>query len=350
LAPSAQRTLDYNLIEQITNRLAMYVWNGQSNAVVSAAPWISESSINQNVMIGGGGDQIWFHIQYATPVYKTGLNFKETGLPVGDTWSVSAGTPPVGASNTTTTKGGALSILEPNGSTTFTVTAPSGYGLALVSGPHGTTYNTVTVSGSSKGTAVTLKFGALESAVFTESGLPSGTNWSVTLTPATTAGAPGATASSTGTTITFTGLPVGAHFKYQVGKPSTYKASGGKGSFGIGVAGFSKTVKFTAYTANIVFAAHGLPHAQSWTVYVNGTDTALVLTSTLGTQKVALFNGSYTWTAVKAGTFTPSVGTGLITVVAPHGQTVAITYAAGHAQDPNQVSHANLIAAPTSRD
>ncbi len=80
LPVGVNRTLDYNQIEQITNALSMMVWNGQANEVVSAAPWIDLSSVNTNPMIGGGGDNIWFHIQYA---YSSTVSFHESGLAAG---------------------------------------------------------------------------------------------------------------------------------------------------------------------------------------------------------------------------------------------------------------------------
>ncbi len=57
------RVLLYNEIEQIANGLALYVYWGQQNLVFSGASWINLNSINQNVCIGGGGDQTWYTIQ-----------------------------------------------------------------------------------------------------------------------------------------------------------------------------------------------------------------------------------------------------------------------------------------------
>jgi hypothetical protein len=310
-------------------------------------------------MIGGGGDQVWFQIQYGTPVYKTNLTFKEVGLPLGATWTANVGSPVVSANNTVGAHGGTVSVLQPNGTSTFSITPPVGYGVAQVTGPHGTTFSSAPVSGSIHGTLLTVKFGALENVYFNESivphwpGLPGGTNWSITLTPANANAPGGMVGYGTGGTSVHFVLPAGAHFKYQVSKPITYKATAGHGAFGVPTHTFAKLLKFAPYTANIVFVAHGIPAHTSWTIYVNGS-TNYVLTNTTPSQKVALVNGSYTW-AVPPAHFT--VATGPLTVVAPHGQTVSLTYHAAHA-NPSNVSrqatslsgHSHLIAAPTGRE
>src|SRR5208282_2061787 len=69
LPAGAARILDYNLIEQITNALAMYTYNGQANELVGFAPWIDPASINENPVIGGGGDIVWYQVHYAATTY-----------------------------------------------------------------------------------------------------------------------------------------------------------------------------------------------------------------------------------------------------------------------------------------
>jgi hypothetical protein len=56
------RQLVYNMIEHIANALALYVYYGQANVVLSYAPWINGASYNTNVAIGGGGDSTWYSI------------------------------------------------------------------------------------------------------------------------------------------------------------------------------------------------------------------------------------------------------------------------------------------------
>jgi hypothetical protein len=62
LAIGPQRVLDYNMAERIASALALYVYWGQQNIVVSYGPWMSGSWFNSNVTIGGGEDQTWYTI------------------------------------------------------------------------------------------------------------------------------------------------------------------------------------------------------------------------------------------------------------------------------------------------
>jgi peptide/nickel transport system substrate-binding protein len=63
MAPSPARVLAYTEIEQIANALALYVYQYQSNIVVTTASYLSPTSMNSNVTIGGGGTQTWFTVQ-----------------------------------------------------------------------------------------------------------------------------------------------------------------------------------------------------------------------------------------------------------------------------------------------
>ncbi|HTP56280.1 MAG TPA: hypothetical protein VML53_06435, partial [Thermoplasmata archaeon] len=252
LPVGAKRTLDYNLIEHITNALAMYVWNGQANFVATAAPWIAGSSINTNPMIGGNfGDQIWYQIKYGP--FEQAVTFKERGLPLGASFTVTAGSPATTKSSANvTTSGASVELYAPNGTLSFTVTPPAGYGVAQVVGPHGTTYTTAPVTAA---TTLTVKFGALENLYFNESivlphwpGLPAGTNWSVTLTPSGNGGPPGMVGTNTttvsGGSIHFV-VPKGAHYEWTTQKPVSYKDSGAKkGSLAMASHTVTKLIKF----------------------------------------------------------------------------------------------------------
>jgi peptide/nickel transport system substrate-binding protein len=56
------RVLLYNEIDHIANALALYVYYGQANVVLSYASWINGASPNSNIVIGGGGDQTWYSV------------------------------------------------------------------------------------------------------------------------------------------------------------------------------------------------------------------------------------------------------------------------------------------------
>ena len=364
------RTLDYNEIEFILNGLAMFTYGGQENAVLSAAPWIDGSSLNTNVMIGGGGDQIWYQLRYVP--YESAVTFKESGLTSGQAWSVTAGSPGQTLSNTVGAHGGSVVFEEPNGTVVFSVTPPAGFGVAKITGPDHPSYTSAAATGHP--VTYTVVFGAIQTVTFLEEisnhthwpGLPAGSTWTVTLTPPATGDMPGQAGSTNGTSIAFT-LPKGASFKFQVTKVSptnqpltTYKAAGGKGSFGVPPHALTKDVKFAPYNATISFVVHGLPHGSTFTVNVvnetgNLLATNLTLTGTATAEHFGLQNGTYNWTASSnaPGTLSPANGSGL-SVAAPHGQTIVITYTAEHGQvrisAPSSTAvslHNNLIATPS---
>ena len=79
-----QQKITYDLATMIYNALSLYVWQGQSNVIPGFAPWINSASLNYNPMIGGGGDQFWFKIQYNV---FTGVTFTQSGLPKYSVWT-----------------------------------------------------------------------------------------------------------------------------------------------------------------------------------------------------------------------------------------------------------------------
>ncbi len=160
--------------------------------------------------------------------YKTGLvlpseykvaktytvSFVETGLPTGTSWSVTFN----GSTNESSTN--TITFTEANSSYQFTIASISGYTVSPASG-------TIIVNGSSvsKDITFTLKSTVTKYLVsFVETGLPSGTSWSVTVDSMTN--------SSTGNTISFM-LPDGNYSftssnnaNYSFSGPTTVKVDG----------------------------------------------------------------------------------------------------------------------------
>jgi hypothetical protein len=58
-----ERTLLYNLVEQIDSGLQLYTWLGQTSNVITYAPWINPSTFDPNVIFLGGQviDSTWFN-------------------------------------------------------------------------------------------------------------------------------------------------------------------------------------------------------------------------------------------------------------------------------------------------
>ena len=113
------RVLMYNMVEHIANGLALYVYYDQQNIITTYASWIATSSVNTNPMIGGSGDFLWYSVRYVPRVYP--VTFKETGLPLGTSWTVTLND----TSNASATN--IITFREPNGTYPFSVGSLAGY-------------------------------------------------------------------------------------------------------------------------------------------------------------------------------------------------------------------------------
>jgi len=341
------RTLDYNEIEFILNGLAMYVYNGQMNALLTAAPWIDDRSLNTNPLVGGAGDQLWYQVRYVP--YESRVTFKESGLAAGQSWAVSAGSPSLTNANTSTAHGGAVSFEEPNGTVVFNVTPPAGFAVAKITGPDHPSYSSAAVPG--RPVTYTIVFGALETVSFDEQvtsnwpGLPPGTTWTVVLSAPASGDLPGRSASTNGSSISFD-LPKGASFKFAVVKPSIDKASGGHGSFTVPDHALTKTVKFADFTATVTFAETGLPAHTGWSVAVTGPENT-TLTGTAATLAFHAVNGTYSYSVAAVGSRSPTSANGTFSVNAPGPLHESIAFADPPGpQRPAPVAAASAAASP----
>jgi YVTN family beta-propeller protein len=232
-----------------------------------------------NVTVINGNGWLVTHWKVA-PRYSVTLT--ETGLLSGTNWSATLNGSTVG-SNTTT-----IGFQEPNGSYAITIAAIPGWMTAMY-------HEIVTVRGAPTGVAVPW-IRATSSVTFTETGLPSGTNWSVTVN--------GSTVSSNTTTIMFQ-EPNGSY-------ATTIAAIAGwmtpmyreivtvrGGPTGI-------VVPWTRATYSVTFAETGLPLRTSWSVTVNGSLTSST-TSTIGVSEA---NGTFDYSvgAVPGFTSAPTSG------------------------------------------
>ncbi|MGC8565262.1 MAG: YncE family protein [Thermoplasmata archaeon] len=173
-----------------------YVYSIGSVSGYSISP--SSGSITVN------GTSVLQSIKFTLITVKTyTIIFVETGLPPGTSWSVTLN----GTKNTSSTT--SITFYEPNGTYTYSIQQIPGYSTAQYSG-------TITVSGSSI-TKYVIFVQTQQNEyfiIFQETGLPSGTSWSVTLN--------GTTKSTTGTSITF--IVKNGTYNYKISFPSGYSA------------------------------------------------------------------------------------------------------------------------------
>jgi DNA-binding beta-propeller fold protein YncE len=141
------------------------------------------------------------HVDVAFISTETTINFTESGLPAGTNWTVSIG------GEQLETSAAHILFSELNGTYAYTVGVVTGYAASPASG-------SVDVNGTP--VAVPISFTAIQPATYTvtfqETGLPAGTNWSVTLATRTMF--------SSNSTISFQQL--NGSFVYEVGQVAGY--------------------------------------------------------------------------------------------------------------------------------
>lgn len=222
----------------------------------------------QNFTFAAGS---YTHLTIPFPHYP--VTFHESGLPPGTAWSVALGGSVVGASAT------ALNLSVENGSYAFHVLPVAGY-VANVTG------GALSVAGS----PVVVAVGFTEfnfTAYFTETGLPAGTPWSVTL-----GGNATAFLAATGSLA----LPNGT-YAYALATVNTYVASPPTGTFSVNGTDVGLDVSFVLHLGAI---AGSLAPANA-TLEIDGGPEAV----THGAFNISEAPGTYTIEALARG-FAPA--------------------------------------------
>ena len=170
-----------------------------------------------------------------------------------------------------------------------TVTVGIGSAFAIYDSSNGDVY----VSNFYQGTISIITTGPAPSTYpvsFSQTGPPTGTNWSVTLN--------GQTLSSTISTVTFT-EPNGTYI-FTVGTVSGYTASPSSGSVTVRGSSQSVAITFTPFTYALTFTETGLPAGTSWAVTLDGS----IKDSTTAMITFREPNGSYAFTVGSVSGYT----------------------------------------------
>ena len=194
------------------------------------------------------------------------VTFAEAGLPNGTNWSVTLG----GVnhfSNTTT-----IDFQEPNGTHTYTIGAVPGWRAGSYTG-------SITVHGGTASTSISWLH-VTYAVNFTESGLPSSTEWWVNASS-------GSSTPSVAPTLSV--LEPNGTYTYSVATLDKTFASHG-GSFSVDGSNASEAVVFYAVNYTITFAASGLPSGAGWWVNVTGGSPTFSTTDSLSFEES---NGTY---------------------------------------------------------
>jgi len=237
--------------------------------------------------------------------------FSESGLPSGQTFQVTVN----GSAQELTTDGATDPLTFTglvNGTYPYSVTGIAGWYQSSMPST-----GTVPVAGGSV-TEPTLAYSPLEtfSAVFSESGLPSGQTFQVTVN-----GVPMSLTTDGGTdTLTFPGLTNGTYSYTVTSDPGWYQSTlTYTGSVVVdGTAVIEPTLVYTLVTYSVAFSEAGLPSGLTWNVLVNGVSE--YLTTDGGTD-------SLTWTGLANGTFSYTItgNSGWSQLVLPYSGTLTIS-------------------------
>ena len=253
------------------------------------------------------------------------ITFTETGLPSGTVWYVnvtnSTGFTFHGNSSTNTITfnliNGTYSFLN---STSDKIYEPSSYaGTFTVSG---TAVNLPSVTFSK----VTYKV------TFTETGLPTGSDWYVNITGQTSSGP------ITGTSYSI--YLANASYSYNVQTSNKIYEPSHSNSFTVNGNTVSQAITFSTVTYKVTFTETGLPTGSDWYVNITGHDSGAL---TGVNYSVMLTNGTYAYTI---GTNNTNYNASNSTVIVNgHSKTVTITFTSSSSpskQSPSGISSMEL--------
>ena len=280
--------------------------NGTHAYSIGAISGWPETTLPYHGNIGVNGASVTEPTLIYTQVTYT-ATLTESGLPSGTMWSVTIG------SQTLSSVTNKIGFQLGNGTYSYTVGVTPGY--------RTTPTGSFTVSGASVG--VGKKFSVTTYTVkFTESGLPSGTSWSATLTPSS---GPATTKTSTTGTITFA-EPNGT-YAYSIAAISGYHITTGSYTGSVTVNGANPAtiaVHWTQVKYTVTFTETKLKAGTKWSVTI-GT---LTKSTTGSSMSFSLANGTYAFT-ITANGYTATSGTPSPLVVNGATVTVNVTFAAG---------------------
>ncbi len=233
----------------------------------------------------------------ATTTYA--VTFTESGLPTGTTWYVNITGQPSQSSTGTT-----ITVQLPNGTYSYTVaTGNKEYAPSPASG-------SFTVNGAVVSESITFNLFTY-SVTFTESGLPTGTNWSVTLNSTI----------DNARTKNIIFMVLNGSYNYLVGYVAGYVSSPSHGTITVSGKNITETITWApgaSYT--VTFNETGLPDRTNWSVSVDGYTKS----SVISTIQFMLQNGTYTFTVNTIPNYIATPSTGSLNITgAPINKTIA---------------------------
>ncbi len=228
-------------------------------------------------------------IQFAPAAGRYPVTFSETGLPAGTTWAVDVG----GTANRSTSR--TIVFWEPNGTYSYTLGSVPGFFASYVG-----SFQVV-------GAPAAANVSWLRAYAFTlsETGLPTGSNWSVSLNEGS---AGDQFASSTGASVVFA-LPNGSG-RYQVTPIPGETTAPWSSTFTIDGGPLSLVIAWRPFAYPVAFAETGLLSGAIWTVTINGAEQS----AAAGTLSFSEPNGSYRFNVTSPTDYSASPASGTLAV------------------------------------
>ena len=261
-----------------------YPWSAASVSGYAVSPTSGTITIPT---LGGNVQQTLTYT--AKPAQTYTMYFNETGLLGGTTWKITI------AGTLYSTTSASVSVTEPNGTYAFNVSHIAGY---YAPSPQ---YGNVTINGAGISTTITFSL-VYYTVSFTESGLPSGTEWYVNVSGQT---------SMSGLTATLSRSLLNGSYDFTIAtinklyEPDTYNPA-----FTVNGQAVSIFVQFSKTLYYATFSEVGLPSGTQWEVTLNGTR----LSSTLSSMSFSVSNGTYKFTVENLTSFLPTPYNGSVTV------------------------------------
>ncbi|HUI38555.1 MAG TPA: hypothetical protein VLY85_02880, partial [Thermoplasmata archaeon] len=269
--------------------LAFRVPNGTLTYRIANVPGWRATTYSGSVTVNGkalGLPVTWAQVAYP-------VTFSESGLPAATSWAVALNGYLVSADTSS------ILFVEPNGTYAFNVSDVPGWSTPSYSG-------VLRVNGGSSSVTVAW-IRVAYSVTFTETGLSSGTGWSVTLA--------GTMVSSTGSSVAF--VEPNGSYSYSVASAIGWHPGTPTGSVTVNGAPASVAVSWSQAAYTVTFTEVGLPSASSWSVTFNGT----LATSTTTSIAFSVPNGTFRYNVSNVPAWRASSYAGSVTV---QGQSVAV--------------------------
>jgi len=239
------------------------------------------------------------NVVYPTPVAKSySVTFVPIGIPSGTTWGVTLAGLQLFGSNLNG-QNPDISFSETNGSYAYSVYVPSPDTASPASG-------TITVNGGPVTQDITINVPVKDYTMsFTETGLPSGVDFTVATGVGSASGSPTASFSVPNGTYSFTIANI-------VSGGNTYIPTPASGTVTVNGANVNEPITFTEQAYTVTFTETGLPSGTTWYLNITNGQTFSSSSTSITFDE---FDGSYSYTlATNDPAYAPSTPSGSFTV------------------------------------